>query len=139
MLSIVIDPGRLSSRDSMLAEIDAMIGWVKSAKPSDPDLPVLVAGEPERIARAERMAKGIEVDDETWSQLVGDRRALSDFRRSLRGLASISHLGDELMMSMMMKREVHDSSVGATSRAVWISAAIIGVSGSRCGTTRPTL
>ncbi len=38
-----------------------------------------------------------------------------------------------------MKREVQDSSVGATSRAIWISAAIIGVSGSRCGTTRPTL
>jgi uncharacterized oxidoreductase len=69
MLSIVIDPARLSARDSMLAEIDAMIAWVKSAKPSDPDLPVLVAGEPERIARAERMKNGIEVDKETWSQL----------------------------------------------------------------------
>jgi uncharacterized oxidoreductase len=69
MLSIVIDPARLSTRDSMMAEIDAMIAWVKSAAPSDPDLPVLVAGEPERIARAERMAKGIYVDDETWSQL----------------------------------------------------------------------
>ena len=54
----------------MLAEIDAMIGWVKSARPSDPDLPVLVAGEPERIARAERMKNGIEVDNETWSQLM---------------------------------------------------------------------
>jgi uncharacterized oxidoreductase len=69
MLSIVIDPARLSTRDSMMAEIDAMIAWVKSAAPSDLDLPVLVAGEPERIARAERMAKGIYVDEETWSQL----------------------------------------------------------------------
>ena len=49
---------------------DDMIDWVKSAAPSDPELPVLVAGEPERIARAERLAKGIEVDDETWSQLA---------------------------------------------------------------------
>src|SRR4051794_5636880 len=56
MLSIVIDPGRLSSRDSMMSEIDAMIAWVKSAKPADPELPVLVAGEPEQIAKAERMA-----------------------------------------------------------------------------------
>jgi hydroxycarboxylate dehydrogenase B len=70
MLSIVIDPGRLSSRDSMLAEIDAMIGWVKSSAASDPDLPVLVAGEPEQIAKAERLAKGIYVDEETWSQLT---------------------------------------------------------------------
>jgi uncharacterized oxidoreductase len=79
MLSIVIDPARLSSRDSMLAEIDAMIGWVKSAKPSDPDLPVLIAGEPERIARAKRMAGGIEVDNETWSQLsaIAERYQIS--------------------------------------------------------------
>ena len=70
MLSIVIDPAKLSTRDSMLAEIDSMIEWVKSAKPSDPDLPVLIAGEPERIARAERMAKGVDVEDETWRQLM---------------------------------------------------------------------
>ena len=69
MLSIVIDPARLSMRDSMMTEIDAMISWVKSAKPADQDLPVLVAGEPERIARAERIAAGIEIDDATWAQL----------------------------------------------------------------------
>jgi hydroxycarboxylate dehydrogenase B len=69
MLSIVIDPARLSARDSMMSEIDAMIAWVKSAKPSDPELPVLVAGEPERMARTERLANGIEIDKETWSQL----------------------------------------------------------------------
>src|SRR3954462_1092867 len=70
MLSIVIDPARLSSRDSMMSEIDAMIAWVKSAQPADPDLPVLVAGEPERMARAARVAKGIEIDDTTWAQLA---------------------------------------------------------------------
>lgn len=69
MLSIVIDPGRLSSRDSMMAEIDAMISWVKSAEPADANLPVLLAGEPERIARAERIANGIEIEDATWAQL----------------------------------------------------------------------
>jgi uncharacterized oxidoreductase len=69
MLSIVIDPAKLSARDSMMAEIDAMIGFVKSAKPADPDLPVLVAGEPEQITKAARIANGIYVDDETWAQL----------------------------------------------------------------------
>jgi uncharacterized oxidoreductase len=53
-----------------MAEIDAMIGWVKSAAPSDPELPVLVAGEPEQIAKAERMKNGVYVDEETWSQLT---------------------------------------------------------------------
>jgi uncharacterized oxidoreductase len=69
MLSIVIDPARLSTRDSMMAEIDDMISWVKSAKPAHQDLPVLVAGEPEQLARAARIAKGIEIDDTTWGQL----------------------------------------------------------------------
>jgi len=69
MLSIVIDPARLSARDSMMAEIDDMIAWVKSAKPAEQDLPVLVAGEAERLARAQRIAEGIEIDDTTWSQL----------------------------------------------------------------------
>jgi uncharacterized oxidoreductase len=69
MLSIVIDPARLSTRDSMMAEIDDMISWVKSAKPADENLPVLIAGEPERLARAQRIAEGIEIDDTTWGQL----------------------------------------------------------------------
>ena len=47
-----------------------MVAWVKSAAPSDPDLPVLVAGEPEQIAKAERMANGIYIDETTWGQLV---------------------------------------------------------------------
>jgi hypothetical protein len=70
MLSIVIDPSRLNNHDSMMVEIDGMIAWVRSAAPADPDLPVLIAGDPERIARAERMANGIEVDETTWGQLV---------------------------------------------------------------------
>ena len=70
MLSIVIDPSRLNNHDSMMAEIDDMIAWVRSAAPADPSLPVLIAGDPERIARAERMANGIEVDETTWGQLV---------------------------------------------------------------------
>lgn len=70
MLTIVIDPARLSNQDSMLAEIDSMIAWVKSAAPADPDMPVLIAGEPEQIARAARMADGIEIDATTWEQLM---------------------------------------------------------------------
>lgn len=70
MLSIVIDPARLNNQDAMLAGIDEMVAWVKSAAPADPELPVLIAGEPEQIARAERMANGIYVDETTWGQLA---------------------------------------------------------------------
>ena len=70
MLSIVIDPTRLSNRAAIEAEIDDMVAWVKSAAPADPDMPVLVAGEPEQIAKAERLANGIYIDETTWGQLV---------------------------------------------------------------------
>lgn len=69
VLSIVFDPARLGAASAMGPEIDELLAWVKSAAPSDPDLPVLVAGEPERIARAERTANGVVVDDTTWGQL----------------------------------------------------------------------
>jgi uncharacterized oxidoreductase len=69
MLTVVIDPERMSSRAFIEAEIDALIAYVKSAQPADPDLPVLVAGEPERIARAKRLAEGIEIDATTWRQI----------------------------------------------------------------------
>jgi hydroxycarboxylate dehydrogenase B len=69
MLTVVIDPERMTSRAFIEAEINALIAYVKSAQPADPTLPVLVAGEPERIARAKRMAEGIEIDATTWKQI----------------------------------------------------------------------
>ena len=69
MLTVVIDPERMSSRALIEAEIGAIVAWVKSAQPADPELPVLVAGEPERIARAKRIAEGIEIDATTWRQI----------------------------------------------------------------------
>jgi uncharacterized oxidoreductase len=69
MLTVVIDPERMTSRAFIEAEIDALIAYVKAAKPTDPDYPVLIAGEPERIARAKRMKDGIEIDVTTWKQI----------------------------------------------------------------------
>jgi uncharacterized oxidoreductase len=58
------------------AEIDKMVAFVKSSPPIDPALPVLVAGEPERIARATRSQEGVYIDNETWAQLVEAGQAL---------------------------------------------------------------
>lgn len=69
MLSFVLDPARMASRDFMEAEIDGLIAWVKSSAAIDPAAPVLVAGEPERMARARRMAEGIPIDDTTWREI----------------------------------------------------------------------
>jgi uncharacterized oxidoreductase len=42
---------------------------MKETQAADPALPVLVPGEPERIARAQRVAEGIEIDDTTWTEI----------------------------------------------------------------------
>ena len=75
MLSILIDAGRMGDMARLRREIDAMVDYVRSAQPIDPAEPVMVAGDPERRTKAERLETGIPLDPETW-------RALADLARS---------------------------------------------------------
>ena len=68
---LLIDPGRLAGVDWLRREIDGFIDYVKASPPVDPRLPVLVPGEPERIAQDERARTGIEVDATTWGEIMG--------------------------------------------------------------------
>ena len=69
MLTVVINPERMASASFVRTEVDALIAYMKATQPADPALPVLVPGEPERIARAQRIAEGIEIDDTTWKEI----------------------------------------------------------------------
>lgn len=69
MLSFVVDPARLPGADGLEAEIAAAIDHVKGSPPSDPTLPVLVAGEPELASRVRRLEEGIPVERATWEEL----------------------------------------------------------------------
>ncbi|MDP6389065.1 MAG: malate/lactate/ureidoglycolate dehydrogenase [Alphaproteobacteria bacterium] len=70
MLAIVIDPAHLVEGDFMKREIDAVIDYVKASPPADPAEPVLVAGDPERLSRAELEIAGIEIEERTWEALM---------------------------------------------------------------------
>lgn len=70
MLGLVIDPARLGEPSAFRAEIDSAVAWVKSATPRPGFPPVMVAGDPERAARAERSALGVPLDANTWAELV---------------------------------------------------------------------
>lgn len=70
MLCFVVDPARLVDSDWLGAEIDALIAYVKASPPATPGVPVMVAGEPEIAARAERDRDGIVIDDTTWTGIV---------------------------------------------------------------------
>jgi hydroxycarboxylate dehydrogenase B len=70
MTMIVMDPARLGDADWIKQEVDAMADYTKSAKPADPDKPVLVPGDPERAARKDRRANGIPIPERTWTGLL---------------------------------------------------------------------
>ena len=70
MFSILLDPARFGDLGWMRQEMETLIGWVKSSPPRPGVERVMVAGEPERRAREERLEAGIAVDANTWKELI---------------------------------------------------------------------
>jgi len=70
MLSVIIDPMKLVSKERFNSETDATIAYVKASPAADPEKPVLVPGDPERMSNARRRAEGVPVDDETWREIT---------------------------------------------------------------------
>jgi uncharacterized oxidoreductase len=70
MLMIIIDPSRLVDREWLREEITAMTAYITASPPRNPDEPVLIPGDPERLTRAERVKNGLPIDDETWRELT---------------------------------------------------------------------
>jgi uncharacterized oxidoreductase len=77
MLTIAIDPSRLVDREWLAQEIAAMTSYIIASPPARPDEPVLIPGDPERRTRAERMANGVPIDDETWRELTVAARGIN--------------------------------------------------------------
>ena len=77
MLTIVIDPSRLIDRQWLRDEIAAMTAYITASPPAHPDEPVLIPGDPERLTRAERLAHGVPIDEETWRELVEAARGIN--------------------------------------------------------------
>jgi uncharacterized oxidoreductase len=70
MLAIVIDPQQLGTRAQFESEALAFVDWLKQSPPAPGSEGVLIAGEPERLARTQRRKDGIEVDDTTWAEIT---------------------------------------------------------------------
>ncbi|MCF8467639.1 MAG: malate/lactate/ureidoglycolate dehydrogenase [Sneathiella sp.] len=70
MLSILFDPARLTAPDYIASEIKAMCDYVRASPPRKGHGNVIVPGDPEREQRNLRKTNGIEIDDETWRQIV---------------------------------------------------------------------
>ena len=90
MLTILLDPGRLADASVFTSEMQAFLDWVQASPPQTGVDRVLVAGEPERLARAERKANGIPVDDNTWKELLATATKLGCDPAELNRLAGIT-------------------------------------------------
>ena len=76
MLSFVLDPASLVDRAWLRDEIAAITAYVTASPPRRAEDPVLIPGDPERLARAERMRDGIALDEATWGEIVAAARSL---------------------------------------------------------------
>ena len=69
MLSILIDPARLGTKDTYARHARGFLAWLRSSRPAPGFDRVRIAGEPEREHRAQRSREGIPVDEETWNEI----------------------------------------------------------------------
>jgi uncharacterized oxidoreductase len=75
MLTILLDPVRFQPGEWLGAETRRFVDFVRASEPAAPGGRVLMPGDLERETRAERLAKGIELDAATWDQLAAVARA----------------------------------------------------------------
>lgn len=70
MLAVIIDPARLGTAAAFEREASAFLEWLRRSPPAPGSDGVLIAGEPERAARAARAREGIAIDRATWSEIL---------------------------------------------------------------------
>lgn len=67
---MALDPALVrGSREAFIADLDRMLEGLRRTSPSDPDTPVMVAGDPEYRCEDERLAEGIPLPQKLEAQL----------------------------------------------------------------------
>jgi uncharacterized oxidoreductase len=88
MLSIVIDPDALGGREAFEAEADAMLDFIRGTRPSEGVAAVLAPGDPERAAKAQRLAAGVPIDDNSWRDIVNAAESVGVAQAEIASIAS---------------------------------------------------
>ena len=70
MLSIIVDVAALGRPAAIMQEVEAVKDWVRASPPRPGFDEVLLPGEPERRAHAQRSAQGVPLDERSLSQII---------------------------------------------------------------------
>ncbi len=74
MFSLYAAPDAFGPGEAFARAVEDYIAWLLSAEPADPDKPVLVPGDPERMTASERRANGLPLSDDAWNAIVASVR-----------------------------------------------------------------
>lgn len=66
---LAVDPAAYHGREAFAVAVSEIVDTLRAQPPASPDKPVLVPGDPERLARLERTASGIPLSDTLLCQL----------------------------------------------------------------------
>jgi uncharacterized oxidoreductase len=70
MFSLIVDPAVFGDLDTMRQEVQAVIDWIKASPPAPGFEAVLMPGEPESHARAQRSRDGIPIDPKSLGDII---------------------------------------------------------------------
>ena len=74
MLSILIDPDAIGNLQEFDEEVSAMIDYIYDSQPATGVEQVLIPGDPERTTVEQRSAGGIDIDDNSWEDIMNSAR-----------------------------------------------------------------
>jgi uncharacterized oxidoreductase len=82
MLSFYVDPKVFDAEGFFPTDIAKYVSFVKGSRPATPGVEILVPGEQESRTRAQRLADGVPLPDDTWAAIVETARSVGlDERR----------------------------------------------------------
>ena len=80
MLSVIIDPQSVGDKQAFADEVEAMISYIYESEPAAGVDKVLIPGDPERARKAQLLADGIDIDENSWADFLaaGENAGLSE-------------------------------------------------------------
>lgn len=90
MFSVLINPAALGGEEAFEAQAASFLDWVKASPAREGYGPVQVAGEAERMHRAERTASGVAVDATTWAEILAAAESLGVLGSAVASAAGVA-------------------------------------------------